>query len=70
MHWSVDTQVDFDFVTKVFEQLYLVNPSFTKDDVLALLAQNLELLDINKGGTGYEGLTKSLKEDEQFKKRV
>ena len=42
MHWSVDTQTDFDFVTKIFEQLYPVHPSFTKDDVLALLAKHPE----------------------------
>lgn len=69
MHWSVDTQADFDFVTKVFEQLYPINPSFNKDDTLALLVRHPELLEINKGGTGYEGLAKSLQEDEQFKKR-
>lgn len=68
MHWSVDTQADFDFVTKVFEQLYPVNPSFTKDDVLALLEQHPEFLEINKGSTGYEGLAKSLEEDKAFKK--
>lgn len=66
MHWSVDTQADFDFVTKVYEQLYSANPCFTKDDVLALLAQRPELLEINKGGTGYEGLAKSLEEDKKF----
>jgi spore coat polysaccharide biosynthesis protein SpsF len=63
MHWSVDTEQDFDFVTKVFEQLYPVNPRFNKDDVFELLARRPELLEINKGGTGYEGLAKSLKED-------
>lgn len=66
MHWSVDTQPDFDFVTKVFEQLYPINPSFNKDDVLSLIAQHSELLEINKGGTGYEGLAKSLEEDKNF----
>ena len=70
MHWSVDTQTDFDFVTKIYEQLYPGNPSFNKDDVLALLARQPELLEINKGGTGYEGLAKSLKEDEAFKKHL
>ncbi len=70
MHWSVDTQADFDFVTKVYEQLYPAFPRFTKDDVLALLSQHPELLEINKGGTGYEGLAKSLKEDEAFKKNI
>jgi spore coat polysaccharide biosynthesis protein SpsF len=67
MHWSVDTQADFDFVTKIFEKLYPENSSFNKDDILTLLAQHPELLEINKGGTGYEGLAKSLKEDEELK---
>ena len=70
MHWSVDTQADFDFATKIYEQLYTTNQRFNKDDVLALLAQHPELLEINKGGTGYEGLTKSLKEDEEYKKHL
>lgn len=70
MHWSVDTQADFDFVTKIYEQLYPSNPCFNKDDVLALLAEHQEFMEINKGGTGYEGLMKSLKEDEEFKKHL
>lgn len=69
MHWSVDTAADFKFVTEVFERLYPKNPNFGKDDVLELLSKHPELLEINKGGTGYEGLAKSLKEDEEFKKR-
>lgn len=70
MHWSVDTQADFDFVTKIFEQLHPHNPGFSKDDILALLSKHPKYLEINKGGTGYEGLAKSLKEDEEFKKRI
>ena len=66
MHWSVDTPQDFAFVTKIFEQLYPINPQFGKDDVLALLARRPELLEINKGGTGYEGLAKSKKRDEEW----
>jgi len=69
MHWSVDTQADFDFVTKIFEQLYPVNQSFAKDDVLKLLIQRPELLEINRGSTGYEGLAKSLKLDEEMKRK-
>jgi len=69
LHWSVDTEADFTFVVAVYNELYPKNPRFGKDDVLALLARQPELLDINKGGTGYEGLEKSLKEDEEFKKR-
>lgn len=70
MHWSVDTAADFEFVSKIFEELYPINPAFGKDDVLALLDKRAELLNINKGGTGYEGLAKSLKEDEEFKKNL
>lgn len=70
MHWSVDTPADFEFVTKIYEQLYPGNPSFNKDDILVLLAKQPELLEINKGGTGYEGLAKSLKKDEEFKKKT
>lgn len=70
MHWSVDTAADFEFVSKIFEELYPRNPTFSKDDVLALLDKRAELLNINKGGTGYEGLAKSLKEDEEFKKNL
>lgn len=70
MHWSVDTPADFEFVTKIFEYLYPTNSNFSKDDVLKLLEKHPELLDINKGGTGYEGLAKSLKEDEEFKKII
>ena len=70
MHWSVDTQADFDFVTKVFEALYDTNPGFSKDAILSLVARQPELLEINKGGTGYEGLAKSLKRDEELKRQA
>lgn len=65
MHWSVDTGEDFEFVTKVFEGLYLQKPDFSKDDVIALLNKEPHLLK-GKEGTGYEGYAKSLKEDDQF----
>lgn len=66
MHWSVDTQNDFDFVSRIVEALYPTNKNFSKDDVLALLKQKPQLLLINKGGTGYEGLAKSLEEDKKY----
>lgn len=66
MHWSVDSPADFAFVTRIFEELYPANPAFGKDEVLALLAREPELLEINKGGTGYEGLAKSKKRDEEW----
>jgi spore coat polysaccharide biosynthesis protein SpsF len=66
MHWSVDTEKDFEFVTKIYEALYPINNFFSKDDILEYLKKHPEMLAINKGGTGYEGLEKSLKEDKEL----
>lgn len=68
MHWSVDTQADFEFVTRVFESLAKKAPRFTKNDVLHLLEKRPELLRINAGNTGREGLEKSFKEDEAWRR--
>lgn len=68
MHWSVDTEADFAFVEKLFEALYREGELFGKDEVLAYLHAHPNLLAINAGGTGYEGLAKSLEEDQEFLK--
>lgn len=63
-HWSVDTERDFRLVEAVYA--HFGDAMFHMKDVLALLEERPELLEINKGGTGYEGLDKSLQEDEEF----
>ncbi len=68
-HWSVDTREDFEFVQKVYGYLYIEEQIFHMNDILKLLEEKPELMEINKGGTGYEGLQKSLREDEEFKKQ-
>jgi spore coat polysaccharide biosynthesis protein SpsF len=65
-HWSVDTEQDFRFAAAVYA--HFGDTMFHMRDVLTLLEEKPELLNINKGGTGYEGLEKSLKEDEKFRK--
>lgn len=67
MHWSVDTEADFRFIEAVYAALYDANPTFGYKDVLALFTARPELFMVNAGGTGYEGLAKSLKEDEAFR---
>jgi len=67
-HWSVDTEADFRFVESVYENLG-GDTMFHMNDVLALLEREPKLQEINKGGTGYEGLEKSLRDDELLKKR-
>jgi spore coat polysaccharide biosynthesis protein SpsF (cytidylyltransferase family) len=66
MHFSVDTEADFLLAESVYDHLYTPTKTFTMHDVLALVAVEPELLAINAGATGYEGLAKSLKEDDEF----
>ncbi len=69
LHWSVDSKGDLIFVSAVYAELYPMNPAFGKNDVLALLERKPVLLQLNAGGTGYEGLAKSLREDEAVLKK-
>jgi len=62
-HWSVDTEADFTFVEQVYAHLSREDANFTMNDILELITRHPELLEINKGGTGYEGLHESLRED-------
>lgn len=70
LHFSVDTEADFRLAEQVFERLGTEDTLFSMRDILALVKVHPELLEINKGGTGYEGLAKSLKEDETFLKNI
>lgn len=70
LHWSVDTEKDFVFAEKVYQELYRSDKMFRMEDVLKLLSSKPALKEINKGGTGYEGYQKSLKEDEAFLKNL
>lgn len=63
LRWTVDEPADFDFVARVYEALYPVNPAFTTADVLGLLAGHKELLDMNAGYKRNEGYTTSLLKD-------
>ena len=47
LRWTVDEQEDFDFVARVYEALYLDNPSFGFEDVLTLVRCQPELAQLN-----------------------
>lgn len=66
-HWSVDTERDFAFVSAVYE--HFGDGCFTMHDVIQLLERKPELLEINKGATGWEGLEKSKREDMEWLKK-
>ena len=66
MRWTVDEPEDFEFVKQVYERLYPTNPAFSTRDVLALLAAEPALMQINARFERNEGSKKSLAADKQF----
>ena len=63
MRWTVDTQKDFEFVKKVFAELYCATRIFYMEDIIKLLNKAPELLEINKGTARNEGYQQSLLKD-------
>lgn len=61
--WTLDNQEDYDFIKKVFAELYSCNKLFGMNDILKLLEQNNWLEDINKHIGRNEGYEKSLEND-------
>lgn len=61
--WTVDEQEDFDFVEKIYQDLYPSNKSFNLIDILQHLERHPELLKINQAFIRNEGLLKSQKKD-------
>lgn len=66
MRWTVDEKEDYDFIVRVYEELYLENSEFTFEDVVALLLEQKDIASINARFTRNEGLLKSLAEDEKW----
>lgn len=48
LRMTVDTPEDFEFISKIYQQLYPDNPAFSLDDVLNLIENNPELKQINE----------------------
>lgn len=59
LRWTVDEPRDYEFVRRVYDALYPVNPAFTMADILDLLRDRPELLDINAGIERNAGLKRS-----------
>ena len=65
LRWTVDELEDFEFVTKIYENLYCVQPDFKMDEVMKLLKSFPELSAINRHFSRNEGMEKSLEADRQ-----
>jgi Spore coat polysaccharide biosynthesis protein F, CMP-KDO synthetase homolog len=61
--WTLDTERDFAFICKIFEELYPDNPEFGKNDIYELLERCPDILEINKGIIRNEGYLRSLEND-------
>jgi spore coat polysaccharide biosynthesis protein SpsF len=64
--WTVDNSEDFEFIEKIYEELYLKNNKFNAHDILKLLEKNPQIKDKNYHIKRNEGALKSYKEDKEF----
>lgn len=71
--WTLDYPEDFEFVKRVYEELYPQNPAFSLQDILHLLEQKPEIANINKTHAGeywYKNHLNDLKNiDDKWKKK-
>lgn len=64
--WTLDTDLDFQFLHLLYEELYSKNENFGMNDILELLERKPSLELINSNILRNEGYIKSLKEDKSF----
>lgn len=46
--WTLDYPEDFEFIKRIYDELYLEKPAFAAKDIIELISQKPELLKINK----------------------
>lgn len=66
--WTLDTDLDFEFLKSVFNELYKKNPYFGINEILHLLETMPSLEMINSSIVRNEGYLQSLKNDKEFNK--
>lgn len=71
--WTIDYPEDYEFIRKVFEELYPTNPEFSLDDILNLLKRKPEIAEINSQYLGkywYENYLDELTHIDEYKKKL
>lgn len=53
--WTVDTNEDFEFVTKIYDSLYPKNKLFNSKDIYKFIEDNSEILELNNNIIRNEG---------------
>ena len=64
--WTVDEPEDFEFVEKIYTELYSKNKKFNMQDILNLIDKNPCFKDINYHIARNEGAIKSYEEDKEY----
>ena len=59
LRWTVDEPADLELATRIYSELYPINPDFATNDVLDLLSAHPELAAINAHHRRNEGLTRT-----------
>jgi len=66
--WTVDESEDFQLISKIYEYLYPINPSFSTKDIISLFGSRPELCSINAMFKRNEGSLKSHEADRNYEK--
>ena len=67
--WTIDYKEDFEFVEKIFNNLYKKNQIFLMNDILEFLSNNTSIIPrTNKDIIRNEGYLKSIKSENQLKR--
>lgn len=70
--WTIDYPEDYEFISRVYDELYTGNPGFGMNDILTLLKLKPEIYEINRKYLGkywYENHLDQLKHIEEFKNK-
>lgn len=68
LRWTVDEQLDYELICKIYENLYPFNPRFVTKDILNFVNSN-SLDSYNTMYSRNEGYTKSLKNDQFYDRK-
>lgn len=65
--WTLDMEEDYNFIKKIYINLWKKNNCFSSEDIYQLLEKFPEIKHLNKGITRNEGLMKSIENDKIMK---
>lgn len=71
--WTIDYPEDYEFIRKIFEGLYSINPAFSLNDILNLLDRKPEIAKLNQKHLGkywYENHLYELTNIDEYKKKL